>query len=88
MKLDIHDYQERVESGYRKLERAKVNEQNRNDIREFAKLIESMGLSKGRVAKLIFTVITIAEKVDKPFREMTRKDVESLMIWLNNEDYT
>ncbi|MDG7038331.1 MAG: tyrosine-type recombinase/integrase [Nitrososphaerota archaeon] len=86
--MDIHNYQERVESGYRKLERAKINEQNRNDIREFARLIESMGLSKGRVAKLIFTTIKFAEKIDISFKEMTKKDVEDLMIWLNNENYT
>ncbi|MDG7035777.1 MAG: hypothetical protein JRM72_00120 [Nitrososphaerota archaeon] len=83
-KVDIHNYETALKSTYRRLETAKINEQNRNDIREFGRLAESMGLNKGRVSKFVYSMTTLARQANKPFREMTRKDAESLMIWLND----
>ncbi|MGC9208945.1 MAG: hypothetical protein ACP5GH_03715, partial [Nitrososphaeria archaeon] len=86
-KVDIHNYDKALESAYRRLAEAEILEENRSSIEEFARLLGSMGLNKGRIAKYIFHLIAVAERINKPFRDLTRKDVELLMSWLNSSGY-
>ncbi|MGC9211751.1 MAG: hypothetical protein ACP5FU_06355, partial [Nitrososphaeria archaeon] len=53
-KVDIQNYDKALESAYRRLAEAEILEKNRSSIEEFARLLGSMGLNRGRIAKYIF----------------------------------
>ncbi len=85
---DIHNYSQSLRSAYKAIEKAGILQENRDAIREFAGILESMGLNKGRTAKCIYHLITLGERVSKPFKDLTKQDVQDLMAWLNSADYT
>ncbi len=85
---DIHNYDQSLKIAYKAIEKAGIIQENKDTIREFAGILESMGLNKGRTAKYIYSIITLGERVNKPFKDLTKQDVQELMAWLNNQDYT
>ncbi|MGC9208794.1 MAG: tyrosine-type recombinase/integrase [Nitrososphaeria archaeon] len=86
--MDIHNYEARLANTYKNLEKADILEENKLAIKEFAELLASMGLNKGRVAKYIYSLAILARRINKPFRDLTKKDVEELMLWLNGSHYS
>lgn len=83
---DIHGYDVRLRAEYRRLDGSSMLPGNREAIRGFVRVLESMGLNKGRIAKLMFILITIGEHVSKPFHDMTKQDVQELMAQINSQD--
>ncbi|MCL4344011.1 MAG: hypothetical protein JRN10_02025 [Nitrososphaerota archaeon] len=87
-KYDIHDYDKTLRIAYGRLERAKLLNENRKVIADYAKVLESMGLNKGRVAKLVYICVDFGERISRPFNELTKQDIQDLMVWLNGSDYS
>lgn len=85
-KIDVHNYDERLEKQVRLLERSAMIPENKLVVREFidcCKIDPKIGTA--RIIKYIYTLRKIGELVDKPFNEMTEKDINSLLAKLQDQ---
>ncbi len=73
MKVDIHNYEKRLEYYLDKLN--KVRDENKEIILKFIKYLLAEGISKGRMAKYIYCLINIAKLLNKTFEDANKDDI-------------
>ncbi|VVB76477.1 Tyrosine recombinase XerA [uncultured archaeon] len=67
---------------------SKLSKENKTLILDFANNCLARGLTKLRVRKYLFHLRRIAEELNKPLNKADRKDIEKLINWLNDTDYS
>ncbi len=72
---DIHSYSKRLESALRGLGEAPISAEDRLSIVGFSEVLRSEGLSLGRVAKYVYHVKTMAEKLNESGTTLGEADV-------------
>lgn len=65
-----------------------LSKENKNLILEFANNCLARGLTKLRVRKYLFHLKRIAQELKKPFDKADRKDIERIINWLNETEYS
>jgi len=71
-----------------KVQRFDIDKKNAEDIAEFCRFGFANGLSFGRIRKYGYTMETVSKLMDKNFRKATKNDIESLIIKLEQSEYT
>jgi len=73
MKVDIHDYDKRLHYFLEKIKN--LDQTNREDILKFVEYLHAEGISKGRIAKIVYSLISIVKILKKPLRDATKDDI-------------
>jgi len=85
-RTDIHRYAVRLEVALRGLEKASIPVEDKLSIREFSEVLRSEGLNLGRVAKYVYHMKTVAQKLSESGTTLNGADPSSLkgfMRWVN-----
>jgi len=77
MKVDIHDYEKRLHYFLNKLNN--LDKANREDILKFVRYLSAEGISTGRIAKYIYSLINIVRILNKPLRDASKEDIVDLV---------
>lgn len=86
VRTDIHRYAVRLEVALRGLEKASIPVEDKLSIREFSEVLRSEGLNLGRVAKYVYHMKTVAQKLSESGTTLNGADPSSLkgfMRWVN-----
>ena len=86
-KVDIYDFQRRLEQAMDKLSKDNIGTENIRDIASFSKIKLAKGVSPGRAAKIIHCLRLLAKRLKKPFRQATKDDLIALVGNLERSDY-
>jgi len=86
-KVDIYDFQRRLEQAMDKLRKDNIGTENIRDIVSFSKIKLAKGVSPGRAAKIIHCLRLLAKRLRKPFRLATKDDLIALVGNLERSDY-
>ncbi len=86
-KVDIYDFQRRLEQAMDKLRKDNIGTENIRDISSFSKIKLAKGVSPGRAAKIIHCLRLLAKRLRKPFRQATKDDLIALVGNLERSDY-
>ena len=86
-KVDIYDFQRRLEQAMDKLRKDDIGKENIRDITSFSEVKLAKGVSPGRAAKIIHCLRLLAKRLRKPFREATKDDLIALVGNLERSDY-
>jgi len=60
------------------------NEKNKQLLTNFIKHLAAKDISPSRQLKYFYNLKTLINKFNKPFNETTKKDIEEIVIWINN----
>jgi len=86
-KIDIHNREKRL---LRMIERVKTDptliEDNRKEILRFKEHMIADSLSSGRITKYMFYLSKISRFVNKPFKDVTKDDMVSMMSMLETDE--
>src|SRR3989338_1579040 len=85
--VDIHNYSRRLEQSLVKLERAEIGKENRTYIREFSQFCVANGISAGKVHRYTDDLIILARWLNKDYQKCNRKDIEALILKLEQSKY-
>jgi integrase/recombinase XerD len=72
----------------KRVQRLDTSPRNRKDILDFASFCFAEGLSTRRVIKYMSTLCTIAKRLRKEFRKVTRADIQALVEGIERSDYS
>ena len=86
-KVDIYDFQRRLEQAVDKLRKDDIGTENIRDIASFSKIKLAKGVSPGRAAKIIHCLRLLAKRLRKSFRQATKDDLIALVGNLERSDY-
>ena len=86
-KVDIYDFQRRLEQAMDKLRKDDIGKENIRDIASFSEIKLAKGVSPGRTAKIIHCLRLLAKRLRKPFRQATKDDLIALVGNLERSDY-
>ncbi len=86
-KESIHDYDARKGVVFKKLERSGIPEENKRLIREYLDFCAIENLSKGRIVKYAYYMIRLSEWLGTLWEMAERKDIEGLVLKINESDY-
>ncbi len=87
-KLDPHQYERKLESMIRSIEKSEISERNKKLIFRFKDDCIRDGLSKPRITKLMEIMKASALIFDKDFDKVNRKDVERFITLIQQRDYS
>ncbi|MGI0086791.1 MAG: tyrosine-type recombinase/integrase [Nitrosotalea sp.] len=85
-RLDIHNYQKRVKEALNYIKSCDLDESDKKVIVSFTDVLRSEGISLGRVAKYIYHLKTISDRLgqyNSTLAGADRKALEQFRIWLN-----
>jgi integrase/recombinase XerD len=86
---DIYDYEYRLKSGLELLDRTKtIAVEDKALIKDFLAHLKANGVSTGRLAKYLFHLKNLGAHLGVTFKEAKRADIERLVSWLTDQDYT
>ncbi len=85
--VDIHNYNKRLEQSLTRLAKADILNANKNPIREFAQNCMANGIGAGKVYRYTDDLVTLAKWLNKDFKKCHRKDIEALVLKLEQSDY-
>ncbi|MDV3278758.1 MAG: site-specific integrase [Nitrososphaerales archaeon] len=86
---DIHDYLYQLRNAESRLERdSRVRPQDKKLIRAFMKQVKAQGVSLGRQAKYVNTLMTVSHHMRVTYRRAKRRDIEDLMTRLADHEFT
>ena len=84
---EIHDYAYEVRNAERRLERdLTIRLQDKKLIQAFMKQIKAQGVSLGRQAKYVNTLLAVSHHMRVPYRRAKRRDIEDLMTRLADHE--
>ena len=86
--VDIHDYEQKLQACIRRIENEKFPEEDKLLLTSYLKHMGAQGVSKGRVFKLAWTLLTLRRHLTCNLREADRGRIEELMNWLNHTDFS
>lgn len=84
---DVYDYQYTLQNAYKRLKEAAISEQDRETVRNYISHLACMGVSKGRLAKILFHLKVFAEHLGCGIVDAKRADMERFVIWLKGAGY-
>jgi site-specific recombinase XerD len=70
------------------INKSTLTKENKKLIIDFANNCTARGLTKTRTTKYLYHLRKIALQINKPLNEVTRKDIEILINWLNSSKYS
>ncbi|MEI7961101.1 MAG: phage integrase N-terminal SAM-like domain-containing protein [archaeon] len=76
------------ENSLKLLDNSNLSKENKKLILDFANNCTARGLTKTRTRKYLFHIKKIAEQLNKSLTQANRKDIETLINWLNNSQYS
>ncbi|MDG6954350.1 MAG: tyrosine-type recombinase/integrase [Nitrososphaerota archaeon] len=85
---DIHSYEKRLQLCVSRIENDSFSSVDKLLIKNYLKHAEAQGVSKGRVFKIAWTLLTLRRHLRCNFREADRGVIEGLMAWLNGTDFS
>jgi integrase/recombinase XerD len=91
MKLEdsIYYYASRLQSALSLIDKStKIAKADKQTILDFLDLLRAKRVSTGRLAKYAYHLRTIAENLGTTFEKTQRKDIERLMIWIDEHGYS
>lgn len=84
---DIHNYDARVKNALRRIQQSDINEKNKMHLERFYKFSVAQQISKGRIAKHLWHLLTVARVIKKDFAEATKIDIENVMVDAQERGY-
>jgi site-specific recombinase XerD len=88
-KDDVYDYGYALRNSLKRLDESEILSKGDKDIiREFLWHLRAKRSSTGRLAKYGFTIRRLTEHLEVPIRSATRKDIERLSIWVQEQGYS
>lgn len=88
MTEDIHQYRKRIEAFEKKLRTSpNVSEADFQLIQDYKRHSLLAGITEGRVARHLFDLHRICEWLECELREAARKDIENLVLKIDESDY-
>src|SRR3989344_7324143 len=88
-RIDIYDYNRKVDVEIRSIEKSKISEKNKELIFQFKDFCFIEGLSKARVCRLLGTIKLTALRINKDFDKATKEDMmEFVQKIQTNENYS
>jgi site-specific recombinase XerD len=86
---DVYDYGYALRNSLKRLDESEIlSEGDKDIIREFLEHLRAKRVSTGRLAKYGFTIRRLTERIGVPIRSATRKDIERLSIWVQEQGYS
>jgi site-specific recombinase XerD len=85
---DIQRYEWRLQACVERIDRAKFADEDKVLLKNYLKHMGAQGVSKGRVFKLAWTLLTLRRNMTCNLRDAERGKIEELMDWLNHADFS
>jgi hypothetical protein len=86
---DVYDYGYALRNALKRLDESEIlSDGDKELIREFLEHLRAKRVSTGRLAKYGFTIRRLTEHLGVPIRNATRKDIERLSIWVQEQGYS
>lgn len=86
--LDIHSYENRLRQCVSRIENDGFAQEDKLFIKNYLKHVEAQGVSKGRVFKIVWTLLTLRGHLPCNFRQADRGVIEGLVARLNGQTST
>jgi len=87
-KIDIYQYEEQLQSVYRRIENSEITEKNKKLIKEFLDYCFAEGLSVPRVIKYATTLLSLARLLGKDFDKTTKQDIVRVVGKIERNSYS
>ena len=84
----VHNPKRRYEYALKHIHRADVCKENKNKIEKFAEHCLAEGIGELRAVKYIYTLIKIAQILDKDFERATKEDIERVICEIEKSNYS
>jgi integrase/recombinase XerD len=86
---DVYDYCYALRNSLKRLDESEIlSGGDKELIREFLEHLRAKRVSTGRLAKYGFTIRRLTEHLGVPIQNATRKDIERLSIWVQEQGYS
>lgn len=86
---DIYDYAYSLRNSLRRLyESTTLSARDKEFVLGFLEHLKAKRVSTGRLAKYAFTIRDLMEHLGVPIEEATRRDIEKLSIWVQEQSYS
>ena len=86
---DVYDYAYLLRNALKRLDGSVIlSEPDKDLIRGFLEQLRAKRVSTGRLAKYAFTIRRMMEHLGVPVSSATRKDIERLSIWVQEQGYS
>jgi len=84
----IYNYENRINRIFNRIRNSKIDEESKGQLEDFYRECVIQGLSKARIAKYLDTLGRIAKWLNKPFVDIQKEDLMSLVQKIESEDYS
>jgi integrase/recombinase XerD len=84
----IYNYENRINRTLDRIHNSKIDEKSKKQLEDFYRECIIQGLSKARIAKYLDTLGRIAKWLNKPFAEVQKEDLMSLVQKIESGDYS
>lgn len=84
----VHNPSRRLEYALKRLSKSSILDENKKHIENFAKSCLAEGIGKLRVVKYIYTLIKVAEILNKDFMKASREDIEQVVYEIENANFS
>lgn len=86
---DLYDYEGRLERKLKQIEKdPDISEHNKDVISEFQKFCATNGIGYARTLRYLHDLPKIASRLKKSFEDAKKKDIESVVLWMESSDYS
>jgi hypothetical protein len=85
---DIQGYEKRLQQCINRIDNDTFPSGDKQLIKSYLKHMGAQGVSKGRVFKLAWTLLTLRRNMKCNFAEADRGKIEELMDWLNGTEFS
>jgi integrase/recombinase XerD len=87
-KVEIYNYERKITSVLKRIERSNINEEDKRLLSEFHKECMIRGLSKARISKYFDVLGRIAIWFNKSFQQVRKEDVMNLIQRIESSEYS
>ena len=84
----VHNPSKRYEYALKRLSKSSIVDENKEHIERFAKSCLAEGIGKLRVVKYIYTLIKVAEILNKDFMKASKEDIEQVVYEIESRDFS
>ena len=87
-KQDIYQYDQKLAAYTKKIKSGNLNAITKKQLLEYKEHLFIKGISKPRILKYLEVLSIVAAKIEKEFSDLTKKDVERFISYLQQKDYS
>lgn len=87
-KRDIHRYENDIKCALKRIKYGDFPKSDKKCLIEFYEYLCAEGISRGRITKYLYNLLKISKWLDKPFKDVRKKDVIKLVQKIENQNYT